>query len=115
MFELRRVGHIQAINAGITHSESPYLFHQHQADAMQSLLPLNRNREYLAFRKLMTVQNQIEECQALLSLVLNSGQPFVRNEYTKRRLNNIVSRLTSHLVDLKNASNGIDAVINPHF
>ncbi len=114
MLELRRVGHIQARNAGLTHSEPPYLFHPHQADAMQRLLPLDRNREYLAFRKLMTVQNQIEECQALLSLLLHSGRAFVRNGYTIRRLNDIVSRLTSHLVELKNVSKGIDAVINPH-
>ena len=115
MNELRRIGNIQARNVGVTQPETPYLFYQHQADTMQSLLPLDRDREQLAFRKLLTIQNQIDECQARLTLVLNSGQSFVRNEQTKRRLNIIVNRLTSHLVDLKNVASGIDAVINPNF
>ena len=115
MNELRRVGNIQARNASVTQPEIPYLFYQHQADTMQSLLPLDRDREHLAFRKLMTIQNQIEECQARLSLVLGSGRSFVRDERTKRRLNIIVNRLTSHLVDLKNVASGIDAVISPNF
>ena len=43
MNELRRVGNIQARNASVTQPVIPYLFYQHQADTMQSLLLLDRD------------------------------------------------------------------------
>ena len=65
--ELRRMGFLQARNAGMNQSENPFLFNQQQMDRMQSLLPLDRHREHLASRRLKTIQSQIEECQVRLS------------------------------------------------
>ena len=68
----------------------------------------------MAYTRLKTIYGQIDECQQCLSSILlpENGRDFVRDDRTRTRLSFILNRMTNHLIDMKNVSTGLDAVIN---
>ena len=116
MWELRRMGLLQARNAGVSQPENPFLFNSHQTIKMQKMLPLDRHREHMAYTRLKTIFNQINECQQQLSSILlpANGRDFIRDGRTRTVLNSILNYMTNLLIDMKNVSSGMDAVINLH-
>ena len=114
MYQLKRAGLAQAWNAtGQNVLENTYLFTQEQAMQMQNLLPLDRQKEFLALMKLRAIGTQFQECQRCLSAIFPSdGINFVRDNRTKARLNIIINLLTHRLSDIKNIASGLDSIMD---
>ena len=114
MYQLKRAGLDQARNAtGQNALESTYLFTQEQAIQMQNLLPLDRQKEFMALMKLRAICTQFQECQRHLSAIFPSdGINFVRDNRTKARLNIIINLLTHRLSDIKNIASGLDSIMD---
>ena len=80
---------------------------------MQNLLPLDRQKEFMALMKLRAISDQFYECQRrLVALFPSDGVSFVRDDRTKARLNLIINLLMHRLSDLKNIASGLDSIMD---